>query len=105
MPGDLLDEQGKIYNSPGSTRSGSIRGAANGKMCKVGGFEPLAVSRSRSFTMIQFTRTVVGAAVVAAGVTATPGCFPTAEPTGYEPPKFAEDAVPKVVAAAEVKFD
>ena len=58
--------------------------------------------------MIQFTRSVVGAAIVAAGVAATPGCLPTAEPTSLDPPKkteFAEDAVPKVIAAADVKFD
>lgn len=57
--------------------------------------------------MNPFTRSV-GAAVVAAGVTATPGCLPTAEPTSLDPQKkteFAEDAVPKVVVAADVKFD
>ena len=36
MPGNGLDEQGNIYNPHGWFRSGSIRGGANGKMCKVG---------------------------------------------------------------------
>ncbi|HEY3788234.1 MAG TPA: M28 family peptidase, partial [Urbifossiella sp.] len=56
--------------------------------------------------MNHFTRSV-GTAVVAAGVSATPSCFHSAEPTGLEPPKkteFAEDAV-KTIPAADIKFD
>ncbi len=51
----------------------------------------------------------VGAAVVAAGVSASPGCLPTtAESSGTDLPKkteFAEDATAKVVAPVDVKFD
>src|SRR4051812_2040654 len=56
--------------------------------------------------MNPLTRSVFGA-VVAAGV--APGCTPpSTDAATQEPPKkieFAEDAAPKTIAAADVKFD
>lgn len=53
--------------------------------------------------MKHLTRSVFGA-VVAAGV--APGCTsPVSEAAPPDPPKFAEDAQPKTLAAADFKFD
>src|SRR5438093_523140 len=57
--------------------------------------------------MSHFPR-LVGAAVAAAGVSASFGCLPSPDSSNPEPPKkteFAEDAVQRVFAPADVKFD
>jgi glutaminyl-peptide cyclotransferase len=124
MPAGFADEQGKIYNSLSLMQSPSIWPLPGGKMCKVGEPrrpKPVAVdigwlpeitpTRGRrcaweSVSMSQVASWVIGGVMIATMMTAPLGCWATTSTTSsVDPPKFAEDAVPKNLTAIDLKFD